>query len=141
VLTYTGDALTRDLTVAGPVNAEIWLRSSRPDYDAFVRLCDVEPSGKSYNVCDGIIRVNRWDLLPAPDGTARVKVALWPTAHTFRAGHRVRVQISSDAHPLYARNLGGGEPLATAATLHAGEEEVFHDAEHPSCVELPVSPI
>jgi putative CocE/NonD family hydrolase len=55
------------------------------------------------------------------------------------AGHRVRVQVSSAAHPLYARNLGGGEPLGTAATVYSGEQEIFHDTEHPSCVELPVS--
>ena len=134
VLVYTGDALVRDLTVAGPVNAELWVSCSRPSFDVFVRLCDVEPSGKSYNVCDGIIRV-------AADGLTRVRVALWPTAHTFRRGHRVRVQLSGAAHPLYARNLGSGEPLGSAVAMHPGEQEIFHDPEHPSGIELPVSPI
>lgn len=136
VMVYTGHALGRDLTVAGPVNAELWVRCGRPSFDVFVRLCDVHPSGKSYNVCDGLIRVTADAGSPVA-----VKVALWPTAHTFRAGHRVRLQVSSAAHPLYARNPGSGEPLGTAATLHGGEQEIFHDPEHPSCVELPVSPI
>lgn len=139
VLTYTSDVLANDVTIAGPVNAEVWIRCSRPAYDVFVRLCDVNEKGKSYNVCDGIMRVKEGDVEVSPDGSARVLVALWPAAHSFRAGHRVRVQISSAAHPLYARNLGGGEPLGTAATLYPGEQEIFHDAEHPSCVELPVS--
>lgn len=134
VLVYTGDPLVGDLTVAGPVNAEVWVRCNRPSFDVFVRLCDVAPSGKSRNVCDGIIRVTA-------EGLTRVTVALWPTAHTFRSGHRVRVQISSAAHPLYARNPGGGEPLGTAVTLHPGEQEIFHDPAHPSGIDLPVSRI
>ena len=139
VLTYTSDVLAGDLTVAGPVNADLWIRCSRPAYDVFVRLCDVNERGKSYNICDGIIRVKDGDFEVLANGSVHILLALWPTAHTFRAGHRIRVQVSSAAHPLYARNPGGGEPLGTAATLYPGEQEVFHDAEHPSCLELPVS--
>ncbi|HET9075937.1 MAG TPA: CocE/NonD family hydrolase [Acidimicrobiales bacterium] len=139
VLTYTGAPLGEDLTVAGPVNAEVWVRGNRPSFDVFVRLCDVKASGKSHNVCDGIVRIE--EPAGAPDGCHRVRVPLWPTAYTFRAGHRVRVQVSSAAHPLYARNPGTGEPLGTAATLHPGELEVFHDGEHPSGIDLPVSPV
>lgn len=143
VLTYSSDPLERPLVVTGPVSAEVWCRCSRQWFDVFVRLCDVDSSGRSRNVCDGIIRVGP-DLGPdqppaGPDGTAAVTVALWPTAHEFRVGHRVRVQVSTAAHPLYARNLGGGEPLASGVTLHAGEMEIFHDEEHPSAVILPVA--
>jgi putative CocE/NonD family hydrolase len=141
VLVYTSDVLATPLTIAGPVNAELWVRCDRPTYDVFVRLCDVNERGKSYNICDGIIRIKEGDLETAADGTARVRLALWPTAHTFRAGHRVRVQVSSAAHPLYARNLGGGEPLGTGSTLYPGVQEIFHDPDHPSCVELPLSTV
>ena len=63
---------------------------------------------------------------------------MWPTANTFRAGHRIRLQVSSGAHPLYARNAGTGEPLATGANLRSADQEVFHDAARPSCITLPV---
>lgn len=139
VLTYTSAVLGKDLTIAGPVDAEVWIRCNRPSYDLFVRLCDVNEKGKSYNVCDGILRINEGDLEVAADGSVRVPVELWPTAHTFRSGHRIRVQVSSAAHPLYSRNLGGGEPLGTATSLFPGEQEVFHDPDHPSCIQLPVS--
>lgn len=141
VLVYSSAVLERDVTVVGPVNAEIWLRCDRPSYDVFVRLCDVDPSGRSHNVCDGIVRVNPTEAEGGGDRPARVRVALWPTAHTFRAGHRVRVQMSSAAHPLYARNPGSAESLGEAASLHAGEQEVFHDPDRPSCIELPMSTI
>ena len=139
VLTYTSATLATDLTIAGPVNADVWVRCSRASFDVFVRICDVNAKGKSYNICDGIIRIKEGDLDASADGSVCVRLALWPAAHTFLAGHRMRVQVSSAAHPLYARNLGGGEPLGTAAALHPGDLEVFHDSDHPSCVELPVS--
>ncbi len=63
---------------------------------------------------------------------------LWPTAHRFRRGHRIRVQVSSGAFPRYARNPGTGEPHATATRLRAADQAVHHDPAHPSAVILPV---
>jgi uncharacterized protein len=63
---------------------------------------------------------------------------MWPTANTFRAGHRIRLQVSSGAHPLFNRNAGTGEPLATGANLRSADQEVFHDPEHPSSLALHV---
>jgi hypothetical protein len=75
---------------------------------------------------------------PEPDGTLRIAIDLWPTAHRFLAGHRLRLQVSSGAHPRFSRNTGSGEPLATARTLVAADQSVFHDPEHPSALLLPV---
>jgi predicted acyl esterase len=68
-----------------------------------------------------------------------VRFPLWPTAHRFRRGHRIRLQVSSGAHPRYARNTGSGEPLATAVTLLTADQQVLHDPGHPSAVVLPVA--
>jgi putative CocE/NonD family hydrolase len=141
VICFTSDPCPTDLTVAGPLRAEVWVRTSQPYVDVFVRLCDVEPSGRSRNVSDGIVRVDPEVLGAAADGTRRVQVTLGPTALTFRRGHRVRVQVSSGAHPLFARNTGSGERLADAVTLVPSDVEVWHDRDHPSAIELPVSPI
>jgi uncharacterized protein len=131
VLVFTSQVLDRDVEVIGEVGAEVWLRSSRPSTDLFVRLCDVDPRGRSVNICDDLVKVR-------PDGITRVTVALSPTAHVFRRGHRIRVQVSSGAFPRYARNLGGAEPVPTATTIHVADQEIFHDSEHPSAVLLPV---
>jgi uncharacterized protein len=66
-------------------------------------------------------------------------IELWFTAHQSRSGHRIRLQVSSGAHPRYARNPGGDEPLATAVTLHAARQAVYHDPARPSAVRLPVT--
>jgi hypothetical protein len=47
--------------------------------------------------------------------------------------------VSSGAHPRYARNLGGGEPLGTAVALHTARQAVYHDPGRPSAVLLPVT--
>ena len=132
VLTYTSAALDTDLEVIGPVAAELYLESSTPHFDVFARLCDVDPRGRSLNVCDGILRC-------APGAENPIRVELWPTAYRFRAGHRMRLQVSGGSHPRFARNLGSGEPLATGTKLLASERTVFHDPERPSRLLLPTS--
>src|SRR5205807_3901397 len=57
VLVYTSPALDRDLEVVGPVTADLHVRSSSEHTDFFVRVCDVEPSGRSVNICDGLARL------------------------------------------------------------------------------------
>ncbi|MGF7238905.1 MAG: CocE/NonD family hydrolase, partial [Frankia sp.] len=132
VLTYTTAPLEQDLEVIGEVSAEIWFRSSLPHADVFVRLCDVDPRGRSYNICDGLVS------LTDADRSRRATVRLWPTAYRFRPGHRIRLQVSSGAFPRFARNPGTGEPRATAVTLRAADQAVYHDPAHPSAVILPV---
>jgi putative CocE/NonD family hydrolase len=141
VLCYTSDPCRTDLTLAGPLQAEVFVRTSQPHVDMFVRLCDVGPSGRSRNISDGILRVDPDRIKAADDGTRRISVSMAPTAITFRRGHRLRVQVSSGAHPLFARNVGSGERLATAARLVATNVEVFHDPDRPSSIVLPFSPI
>lgn len=132
VLTYTTPVLDEDVEVVGEVSAEIWFRSSLPYADVFVRLCEVDAQGRSVNVCDGLTG------LTGADELGRATVRLWPTAHRFRRGRRIRVQVSSGAFPRYARTPGTGEPLATATTLRAADQSVHHGPEHPSAVILPV---
>jgi putative CocE/NonD family hydrolase len=132
VLTYTTAPLDADTEVIGEVRAEIWFRSSLSRADVFARLCDVDPGGRSRNVCDGLTS------LSGVDGITKTDVRLWPTAHRFKRGHRIRVQVSSGAFPRYARNPGTGEPPATATRLLPAEQEVYHDPARPSAVILPV---
>jgi uncharacterized protein len=138
VLTFTSAALDHDLDVLGPVTAVVHITSSTPHTDVFVRLCDVAPDGTSTNVCDGIRRLLPGDPAVQPDGSRRVELALWDTAYRFGSGHRIRVQVSSGAHPRFARNLGAGEPLGTGTTLVVAHQQVHHDPDHPSSVTLEV---
>jgi uncharacterized protein len=137
VLTYTSEPLPRAVEVIGDVSAEVHVGSDCAHFDVFVRLCDVDAKGRSVNVCDGLQRVAPTQS-PPPGGTTAVSVTLWPTAHRFEVGHRIRIQVASAAHPRYARNLGTGEPLATGTTMRPARITVHHDPDHPSAIVLPV---
>jgi uncharacterized protein len=132
VLTYSTPPLGQDTEVIGEVSAEIWFRSSLRHADVFVRLCDVDARGRSRNVCDGLVS------LCGAGQAGLASVRMWPTAHRFKQGHQIRIQVSSGAFPRYARNNGTGEPHSTATTLKVAEQEIYHDPEHPSAVILPV---
>lgn len=138
VLVYTGAVLDRPLELIGPVTAEIFVRSELPHFDVFVRLCRVDRRGRSWNVCDGLSRVDA-EVAAAGDGVSRVLVELWPTACRLRPGQRLRVQVSGGAHPRWARNPGTGEALASAVALRAGWRWILHEPAFPSALTLPVT--
>lgn len=138
VLVYTSAVLEQDLEIIGPVTADLYVHSSLEHTDFFARLCVVEASGKSINLCDGILRLTPGSVTPEPDGSLHISIQIWPTACRLLKGQRVRVQVSSGAHPRFVRNLGTGEPLATATKLCVADQAVYHDPEHPSAILLPV---
>jgi uncharacterized protein len=139
VLTYTSAPLEHDLEVIGEVTADLFVRSSRGHTDFFARMCDVHPDGRTVNICDALLRLTPEHPAPGPGGIIQARFGLWPAAHCFPAGHRLRLQVSSGAHPRYARNTGTGEPLATATALAVAQQHVYHDPSHPSAVVLPVT--
>src|SRR5262249_27213369 len=100
--------------------------------------CDVDPSGRSTNVSDGLLRLRPGCPAVEADGCRRVCIELWATAYRFKCGHSIRLQVSSGAHPRFVRNLGSGEPLATATTLKVADQSIYHDPAHPSAILLPV---
>jgi uncharacterized protein len=138
VLTYTTATLDGALEAIGPVSVQLYVRASRPDFDVFARVCDVDLSGASWNVCDALTRVAPGRFEFADQGLWRVELDLWPCAHRFAAGHCIRLQVSSGAHPRYARNPGTGKDPYTATELQAVEIEVLHGSEHPSALVLSI---
>ena len=137
VLVFTSAVLREPIEMIGPVRAEFFVGSSLDHTDFFVRVCDVDDEGQSWNVCDGLQRFDPSTVVTRPDGSFAAHVELWPIGYCFGAGHRVRIQVSSGAHPVYARNLGTGEPPATATAMRVADQTVFHDEARASCVLLP----
>jgi uncharacterized protein len=139
VLTFTTMPLEATVEAVGPVRVELWARADSSHFDLFARVCDVDLEEASWNVCDALARIEPGSFEQADDGAWQVAFSLWPMAHRFAAGHRIRLQVSSGAHPRYARNPGTGEDPATSTALRAVEVELLHDREHPSALVLPVS--
>jgi predicted acyl esterase len=97
-------------------------------------LCDVDPRGRSLNICDGIVRLTEHDPL---SGT--VRVSLSGAAHRFGPGHRLRLQVSGGAHPRFARNPGNGQVDAARDDLVPTQYDIGLTAENTSVLLLPVS--
>ncbi len=140
VLTFTSGAFATSVEYLGPVAVQLFLRSDVDDLDVFVRLCDVDTDGVSINLADGIRRLHAADLVRDVDGTIRVTVDLWPTGHAVRPGHRLRLQLSGGAHPMFARNTCSGEPLGSASQIVVAHNAVHHDPAYPSALLLPRVP-
>ena len=140
ILIYTSAVLERDLDVVGPLRLILYVSSSASDTDFVARLSDVFPDGRAIQLQNGILRARYRNLtgdpeLLEPHRIYRLEIELWATANRFKAGHRLRLDICSADFPRFDRNTnrGGtpGEPLRAQQT-------VFHDADHPSHLQLPV---
>ncbi len=147
VLTYQTDPLDQDTAVVGQVTAELWAATSAADTDFTAKLIDVYPDGKALNVADGIIRAryNQGTQAPVfitPGTVTDFSIDLWHTAMLFKAGHRIRVDISSSNFPHFDRNLNTGNPIGTDTLANAvvATQTIYHDATHPSHVVLPIMP-
>ncbi len=143
VLFYTSTPLDKELTITGNVEALIYAATDGHDTDFTVKLCDVCPDGRSVNLCDGIIRgrfrngLDKEELLE-PGKVYPFTIDCWATAWTFKEGHSIRVQISSSNFPRFDRNLNTGLHLTKSTELRVAHQQIYHTAEYPSCVVLPV---
>ncbi|MFD0288442.1 CocE/NonD family hydrolase [Streptomyces lutosisoli] len=137
VLVFTTELLTEDVEVTGRVRAVLFAATDGPSTDWVARLCDVDEMGVSRNVADGIVRVRA----AKPGEAAEHVVDLWSTSVVFRAGHRIRVQVTSSNFPRWDRNLNTGEPEESATTARVARQQVFHDPARPSRIVLPVVPV
>jgi putative CocE/NonD family hydrolase len=145
VLVYTSAELDEAVTVAGPVEASLFVESTAPDTDFVVRLVDVEPSGFAANITDGVVRARYRNSLEEtefmePGQVYELPVELRPTAHTFQAGHRIRVQVTSSNFPRIDRNPNAAVRVsaATEEDMQTATQTVYHDADRPSHVTLSV---
>jgi putative CocE/NonD family hydrolase len=138
VLVYTTTPLSAPLEIIGYVRLQLYVYTDVPCTDFYGRLCDVHPDGRSYNICDGLTRLSKKTVAAQSDGTYCIEVDMWATAHHFKVGHRLRLQIASAAHPRWSRNLCVDAPFLTCTEHQQAHQQIFHDADHPSALILPM---
>ena len=140
VLCWTSDPLVADTLVAGEVVADVVLSSSNPTVDLFVRLCEVDAKGRSWNIADGYTRAVDDGAVPrgVMGGERRHEVRLGATAALVRRGHRLRLQISSGAHPLHLRNSGNDDGVRDFSRLVPSQQRV-HLGPTATTVVIPVA--
>ena len=144
LLVYTSEPLTEDLEIAGEVRMALYASSSGADTDWVVKLCDLQPDGRTLNLCDGVIRASYYSRQSGeayrPGEAQRWPISLWSTAAVVKAGHRLRLIVTSSDFPRYDRNPTTGEDSFAATDSRPALQLVFHSADRPSHLELPVIP-
>lgn len=145
VLVYDGRPLKEDLEVTGPIKVILHVSTSAPDTDFTAKLVDVFPDGHARNLTDGILRLRYRESLekpvPAhPNEIYAITIDAGVTSNVFRAGHRVRLEISSSNFPRFDRNPNTGRPVADESDLRTALQSVYHDRRHASHLLLPVIP-
>ena len=145
VLVFSTPPLTKDVEATGWVKATLYASSSAVDTDFTALLADVEPSGYARFLTDGVARARYRNSTTRaepiePGKIYEYAIDLWATSNLFKAGHRIRLYVSSSNFPRFNRNLNTGEPIAGSARLVKASQRIYHDAQHPSTLVLPVIP-
>lgn len=147
VLVYTTKPLQEDVCVAGPVTASLWATSSAVDTDFSVKLVDVYPDGRAINLTEGIVRARFRDSLEkasflTPGQVYQFTLQVGNICNVFKAGHRIRAEVSSSNFPHWDRNTNSGNTPGrdSYSDMVVATQVVFHDAQRPSHVTLPIIP-
>ncbi len=149
VLVFQTEPLAKDVEAIGPVEVRLWVSSDAVDTDFTAKLIDVYPPSRDFplgfdmNLTDAIVRGRyRGNLthekLMRPGEIYEMTVRPFDTANRFKAGHRIRVDISSSNFPRFDVNPNTGEPLGASRRTRVAVNTVYHDAAHPSQLLLPM---
>jgi uncharacterized protein len=143
VLVYTTAPLAKTIELAGPVRVSLYLSSDRKDTDLTIKLLDVYPDGRAYNLDESIQRVRwreGWDKPVFMEAEHVYKVDIGPlqTSNAFLPGHRIRVEVSSSNFPRFERNLNTGGSNFDEKTPLVAHNVIHHGAQYPSEIILPV---
>jgi putative CocE/NonD family hydrolase len=147
VLVYTSTPLQQAVEATGPLTVVLYAATTAPDTDFVAKLTDVTPSGESRILAEGILRASFRDgferTVPVePERVYAYTIDLVATSHVFLPGHRIRVDVTSSSFPRFDRNPNTGHPLGTDGPddLRTARQTIFHDADRPSHIVLPIIP-
>ena len=143
VLVYSTDPIEKEIILAGPIEVILYAASSARDTDFTAKLLDARPDGYVLRLNDGVVRAGFRNSLARPiaiipNRIYEYRINCWATSYLFRKGHRIRLEISSSAFPKFEPNLNTGERIGSAKRALVARQRIYHDAEHPSHVKLPV---
>ena len=143
VLVYSTEPLKAPVNVTGPIEVTLFLSSDVKDTDLMVKLVDVYPDGKAYNLDEQALRVRwreGWDAPVFMEQGKVYKVSIPPlvTSNTFQAGHRIRISVTSSSFPVYERNLNTGGPNYNEKDPVVAHNVIHHGPAYPSAITMTV---
>jgi putative CocE/NonD family hydrolase len=143
ILVYTTDPLKEGIEVSGPVEATIYVSSDAKDTDVTVKLIDVYPDGRAYNLDETIQRLRYRDgydrqVMMGPGRVYKVTLSPMTTSNFFEAGHRIRIEVSSSNFPRFDRNLNTGGKNYDETRGVTAHNVIHHSKRYPSQLRITV---
>ena len=145
ILVYTTEPLKDGLEITGFIEATLFVSSDAPDTDVTLKLIDVHPDGKAYNLDETIQRLRYREgydkeVMMEAGKIYEVKMSPMVTSNFFKPGHRIRIEISGSNFPRFDRNLNTGGNNFDESKGKPAQTRIHHSKQYPSVVKLPVIP-
>ena len=142
ILVYTSEALAEGVEITGFIESTLFVSSTGLDTDVTIKLIDVYPDGKAYNLDETIQRLryrDGYDKEVFMEKNKVYKVDLTPmvTSNYFPAGHKIRIEVSSSNFPRFDRNLNTGGNNYDESKGIVVENKIHHSKQYPSVIKLP----
>ena len=138
ILVYTSEPFKEGVELSGPITPTLYVSSDAKDTDFTVKVIDVYPDGRAYNLDESIQRMRYRDGYDKPlvwmEPGKAYKVTLQPlnTSNYFAPGHRLRIEVSSSNFPRFDRNLNTGGRNYDEVKGVVAHNVVHHSAQYPS---------
>lgn len=145
ILVYTSEPFAGGLELSGPITPTLYVSSDAKDTDFTVKVLDVYPDGRAYNLDETIQRMRYREGYNQPlawmEKDKVYKVTLQPlnTSNYFAPGHRLRIEVSSSNFPRFDRNLNTGGRNFDEAKGVAARNAVHHSKQYPSSLTVTVA--
>lgn len=143
ILVYTSPVLEEGIEVSGFIESKLFVSSDAKDTDFTIKLIDVYPDGRAYNLDETIQRVRyregyEKELFMEKDEVYEINLTPLSTSNFFKKGHRIRIEISSSNFPRFARNLNTGGDNYDESEGVVAKNSIYHSSEYPSHIKLPI---
>jgi len=143
ILVYTSDPLEEGVEITGFVETSLYVSSDVKDTDFTIKLIDVYPDGRAYNLDETIQRVRYREgydkeVFMEEGNVYKVDLSAMSTSNYFAKGHRIRIEISSSNFPRFARNLNTGGNNFDESVGVVAHNNVHHSRKYPTQIKLPI---
>ena len=143
ILVYTSDPLEEGIEVSGFIESTLYLSSDVKDTDVTIKLIDVYPDGRAYNLDETIQRVRyregyEKEVFMEKGKVYKVDLTPMSTSNYFEKGHRIRIEVSSSNFPRFARNLNTGGKNYDEKEGVVAHNSIHHSSKYPSQIKLPI---
>ena len=143
ILVYTSEPMKEGVEVTGFIETKLYVSSDAKDTDFTIKLIDVDPEGRAYNLDETIQRARYRDgidkeVFMEEGKVYELNMTPMATSNYFKKGHQIRIEISSSNFPRFARNLNTGGDNNNDTKTQIANNKIFHGADYPSVVKLPI---